>query len=184
MILDVIELDWLEIKEFFKDTFKYILLVVFILFLIVYVVTLNQVIGPSMSPNFNNGDIVMLDKVTYRFKDIKRGDVVSLNYSDTKYLIKRIIGLPGESVEIKNNTVYINGLILDEFYLDNLEYSDFNLNELGYEKIPDGYYFVMGDNRINSLDSRDSKVGLISKKDIIGKVRARIWPINKFKIIK
>ena len=85
-------MDWLEIKEFIKDTFKYVLLVVFILFLIMYVVTLTQVIGPSMSPNFNNNDVVMLDKVTYRFKSIKRGDIISFSYADTKYLIKRVIG--------------------------------------------------------------------------------------------
>jgi len=177
-------MDWLEIKEFFKDTFKYILLVLFVLFLIMYVVNLTQVIGPSMSPNFNSGDIVILEKVTYRFKNIERGDVVSLNYADTKYLIKRIIGLPGEYVKVQDNTVYINDMILEEHYLNDLEYNDFDLKDLGYEKIPDDYYLVMGDNRSNSLDSRDPKVGLINKKDIIGKVRLRIWPINKFKIVR
>ena len=177
-------MDWLEIKEFFKDTFKYILLVIFILFLILYVVTLTQVIGPSMAPNFNNNDVVLLDKVTYRFKNIKRGDIISFNYADTKYLIKRVIGLPGESIEIKDNTIYINGMILEEPYINNIENYDFNLTDLGYDKIPDNYYFVLGDNRENSQDSRDPKVGLIHKKNIIGKVRARIWPINKFRIVR
>ena len=177
-------MDWLEVKEFIKDMFKYALLVIFILFLIIYVVNLTQVIGPSMSPNLNNGDIVMLDKVTYKFKNIKRGDVVSFNYADTKYLIKRVIGLPGEFVEIKDNVIYIDGMILEERYLSDVEYEDFSLSLLGYDKIPEGYYFVMGDNRNNSMDSRDSKVGLIKKEDIIGKIRFRIWPINKLKIIK
>lgn len=177
-------MDWLEIKEFIKDTFKYVLLVVFILFLIMYVVTLTQVIGPSMSPNFNNNDVVMLDKVTYRFKSIKRGDIISFSYADTKYLIKRVIGLPGEKIEIKDNTIYINDMILNEPYLSNAENYDFSLTDLGYEIIPDDYYFVLGDNRENSLDSRDPKVGLIHKKNVIGKVRARIWPINKFRIVR
>ena len=177
-------MDWLEIKEFVKDMFKYILLVIFILFLIIYVVNLTQVIGPSMSPSLNSGDVVMLDKVTYKFKKIKRGDIVSFNYADTKYLIKRVIGLPGEYVEIKNNTVYIDGMILEEYYLTEGEYNDFKLSSLGYDKIPDGYYFVLGDNRSDSKDSRDPSVSLIKKEDIIGKIRVRIWPINKLKIIK
>ena len=177
-------MDWLEIKEFFKDAFKYILLVIFILFLIMYVVTLTQVIGPSMSPNLNNNDVVILDKVTYRFKSIKRGDIISFSYADTKYLIKRVIGLPGEYVEIKDNTIYINEMILKEPYIKNVENYDFSLTDLGYDKIPDDYYLVLGDNRENSQDSRDPKVGLIHKKYIIGKVRARIWPINKFMIVR
>lgn len=172
-------MDWLDIKEFFKDTFKYILLVIFILFLIMYVVTLTQVIGPSMSPNLNNNDIVILDKAIYKFKSIKRGDIISFSYEDTKYLIKRVIGLPGEHVEIKDNIIYIDGMILEEPYIEN-----YNLGtDINYD-IPKNYYFVLGDNRENSLDSRDEKLGLINKKDVIGKVRIRIWPINKFRIVR
>lgn len=177
-------MDWLEIKEFIKDTFKYVILVIFVLFLIMYVVTLTQVIGPSMSPTLNNNDIVLLDKVTYRFKKIERGDIVSFSYADTKYLIKRVIGLPGETVKIEGNTIYIDDMVLNEPYLKEVVNYDFNLLELGYDKIPDNYYLVLGDNRENSLDSRDPKVGLINKKDIIGKIRARIWPINKFRIVR
>ena len=177
-------MDWLEIKEFFKDAFKYILLIIFILFLIMYVVTLTQVIGPSMSPTLNNNDVVILDKVVYRFKSIKRGDIISFNYEETKYLIKRVIGLPGERVEIKDNTIYIDDMILEELYIDSKEVYDFSLSDLGYDKIPDDCYLVLGDNRENSLDSRDSKVGLVNKKDIIGKVQVRIWPINRFRIVR
>lgn len=178
-------MDWLDIKEFLKDTIKYIIFIIVILFIAVYIVGLQQVVGPSMSPNFKNGDILILDKVVYRFFDIKRGDVVCLNYSDSKYLIKRVIGLPGEHIEYNNNELYINGEKIDEKYIDSSVITDdFSLKELNYDKIPDNMYLVLGDNRQNSQDSRDPKVGLISKNDIIGKARFRIWPINKIKLIK
>ena len=93
-------------------------------------------------------------------------------------MIKRVIGLPGDIVSILDNTLYINGEVYVENYLDEgLEYDDFELNSLGYETIPEDMYFVLGDNREDSLDSRE--IGLISKDDIIGKVSLRIWPLNK-----
>ena len=93
-------MDWLEIKEFFKDTIKYIILIIVVLVLALYVVSLQQVVGHSMQPNFNSNDVVILDKISYRFKNVERGDVVSLYYADTKYLIKRVIGLPGETIKL------------------------------------------------------------------------------------
>ena len=176
-------MDWLEIKEFFKDTIKYIILIIFVLVLALYVVSLQQVVGPSMSPNFNSNDVVILDKISYRFKNVKRGDVVSVYYADTKYLIKRVIGLPGEHIEYKDNILYINGESYEEDYLNSdIVTEDFNINSLGYDTIPEGYYLVLGDNRGDSLDSRDSKVGLIPEENIIGQVRIRIWPLNKIGI--
>lgn len=177
-------MDWLDIKEFIKDTFKYIVLIIVVLVVAIYVVSLQQVVGPSMSNTLNNNDIVLLDKISYRFVDIKRGDIVSLYYADTKYLIKRVIGLPGEHVEFQDNKLYIDGKYIGEEYLENVETYDFSLDELGYSKIPDDMYLVLGDNREDSLDSRDKSVGLIPKEDIIGKVRIRIWPLNKIGIVK
>lgn len=178
-------MDWLEIKEFFKDAFKYIILVVVVLVVAIYVVGLQQVVGPSMSPNLKSNDILILDKISYKFADIKRGEVVSLYHADTKYLIKRVIGLPGEYVEYKDNILYIDGNMFKEEYLkDDVITDDFSIKELGYDKIPEDMYLVLGDNRGDSLDSRDAKVGLIKKKNIIGKVRARIWPLNKIKLIR
>ena len=172
-------MDWLDIKEFFKDTFKYIIVILVVLIIAIYVVTLQQVVGPSMAPNYNENDVVLLDKLYYKLFDIKRGDVVSVYYADTKYLIKRVIGLPGEYIQIKNNQIYIDGKVLEEPYLQNVENYEFDLKTLGYETIPEDMYFVLGDNRINSLDSRDLNVGLIKKKDFIGKVRMKIWPLFK-----
>ena len=121
------------------------------------------------------------NKFNYRIFDVKRGDIISLDYEDTKYLIKRIIGLPGETVEIKNNELYINNTLYEEDYLpDDLVYPDFSLSDLGYSVIPDDMYLVLGDNREDSLDSRE--IGLIKKEEINGKIIFRLWPINKISI--
>lgn len=177
-------MDWLDIKEFIKDTFKYIIFIIAVLVIAIYIVGLQQVVGPSMSPYLQNSDIVILDKISYRFIDIKRGDIVAIYYADTKYIIKRIVGLPGDYIEFQNNQLYINNSYYDEEYLTDVITDDFSLKDLGYDKIPDDMYFVLGDNRGESSDSRDPEVGLISKKDILGKVRVQIWPLNKIRLIK
>lgn len=177
-------MDWLSIKEFLKDMIKYIILIVVILFIAIYVVGLQQVVGQSMAPNYNNGDVLILDKISYKFVDIKRGDIISFYYADTKYLIKRVIGLPGEVIEFKNNTLYVDGEELKEEYLNKVVTDDFLLQSLGVNEIPKDMYFVLGDNRQDSLDSRSSRVGLVKKSDIVGKLRLKIWPINKIGIVK
>lgn len=178
-------MDWLDIKEFLSDTIKYIIFIVVILVIAVYVVGLQQIVGPSMMPTLRNGDIVILDKLSYRFSEIKRDDIVALYYADTKFLVKRVVGLPGETVEFKDNKLYINGKYYEEKYLgDDIVTDNFSLEELNYTTIPDDMYLVLGDNRGDSMDSRDSDVGLIPKKDIYGKVRFKIWPINEFKYVK
>ncbi len=176
-------MDWLSIKEFLKDTLKYIIFIVIVLFLAVYVLGLQRIVGSSMSPNLKNDDIVLLDKFSYRVKDIKRGDIVALYYADSQYFVKRVIGLPGEKVEFKDNKLYINDKVINESYLKDVKTEDFNLSELDCDIIPEDKYLVLGDNRENSQDSRDKKVGLIPKKNIIGKAFLRIWPLNKIHII-
>lgn len=174
-------MDWLSIRELLKDSLKLILIVFVILFLMIYIVSVTQVVGSSMSPTLSDGEVLILNKFNYRIFDVKRGDIISLDYEDTKYLIKRIIGLPGETVEIKNNQLYINNTLYEEDYLpDDLVYPDFSLNDLGYSVIPDDMYLVLGDNREDSLDSRE--IGLIKKEEINGKIIFRLWPINKISI--
>lgn len=174
-------MDWLSIRELIIDSLKLIIIIIIILFLMLYVVSVTQVVGSSMSPTLKDEEVLILNKFQYRFFDIKRGDIVSLDYEDTKYLIKRIIGLPGETVKIVNNQLYINDKIYEEEYLANdLNYDDFSLADLGYSKIPEDMYLVLGDNRENSLDSRE--IGLIKKEDINGKISLRIWPLNKIKL--
>jgi signal peptidase I len=176
-------MDFRNIKEFTKDMLKYIFTIFVVIFIIVYIVTIQQVVGSSMQPTISDQDIVILNKVHYRFFNIKRFDVVSLKYNNTKYLIKRVIGLPGDKIEYRDNQLYINGKEVTEGFLKtDATTKDFSLETLGYEKIPDDMYLVLGDNRENSLDSRE--IGLVKKKDIIGKVSLKIWPINKIKYIE
>lgn len=172
---------WLSIKEFIMDLIKLLVVVVVILFLMIYIVSVTQVVGNSMYSTLKDGDVLILNKFKYRFFDIKRGDIISLENDDTKYLIKRVIGLPGDSISIKDNTLYINGEVYIENYLEEgLVYDDFELTSLGYQVIPDDMYFVLGDNRADSVDSRE--IGLVSKDDIIGKISFRIWPLNKLAV--
>ena len=171
-------MDWLSIREFILDFHKLVIVIVIILVLMIYVVSVTQVVGNSMYSTLNNGDVLILNKLKYRFSEVERGDIISLEYEDTKYLIKRVIGVPGDTISISDNTVYVNGEVYIENYLEeDLEYDDFQLSSLGYQTIPADMYFVLGDNREDSLDSRE--IGLVSKDDIIGKVSFRIWPLNK-----
>ena len=174
-------MDWLSIRETLIDTVKLVIIIFIILFLMIYVVSITQVVGSSMKSTLIDGDALILSKANYRFFDIKRGDIISLDYEDTKYLIKRVIGLPGDSIEIVDNVIYINGEVYEEDYLDEgLDYPDFHLSDLGYDTIPEDMYLVLGDNREDSLDSRD--IGLISKDNVNGKIVLRIWPINKISV--
>lgn len=176
-------MDLRDVREFIIDTLKYILTIVVVIFIVMYVATVQQVVGPSMDPTFKDQDIVILNKFHYHLFDIKRFDIVSLKYDGTKYLIKRVIGMPGDKVEYKDNKLFINGKEKKEDFLeDTVITEDFSLTSLGYEEIPEGMYLVLGDNRGDSLDSRE--IGLIKEEDIIGKVNLRIWPINEFRYVK
>lgn len=176
-------MDILDIKEMIKDILKYAILIAVILFVVTYLFSLQQIIGESMEPNLNDSDILILNKIQYRFSDIKRGDIVAVRFEDTNYLVKRIVGLPGEKISFKNNLLYINDEPYQEPYLiENVVTDDFSLQELGFEEIPEDYYFVLGDNRENSSDSRE--LGLVAKKDILGKTILRIWPLNGIKFVK
>jgi len=142
--------------------------------------------GASMEPNFYNHEYLIIDEISYRFEDPKRGDIIvftPLNSTVGDYFIKRIIGLPGEKVEINNgkikiyNNKYPDGIFLDEtIYLNNgVTKASEEMVELGYNE-----YFVVGDNRSASLDSRT--FGPIKKKDIVGKVWLRGWPLDRIKV--
>lgn len=176
-------MDFRDIKEFFLDVFKYLVFFGCILFIVVYCFSLQQVLGESMYPTFYDNDILILNKLKYRFSDIERGDVVALRFEDTNYLIKRVVGLPGEVVEFKDNQLYINGKVVEEDYLgEDVVTEDFQLSQIGYEKIPEGMYFVLGDNREHSSDSRE--LGLVTERDILGETSIRIFPFNRIKIFK
>jgi signal peptidase I len=130
--------------------------------------------GASMEPVFFDGDYLLVDEVSYHFKDPQRGDVIVLRSPQDKsvYYIKRIVGLPEEDIVVDGSTVKINGKALDETYLPSGIMNDWT-GHVEY-KLNNQQYFVMGDNRLNSFDSR--YWGPLSRSSIIGLVRIRLWP--------
>ena len=133
-----------------------------------------QVSGDSMSPTLEHNEIVVLVKT----KEFKRGDVIGFYYQG-KILLKRVIALPEDEVAIDaDGNVYVNGEMLDEPYVTEKGLGGCDL-EFPY-KVPGTGYFVLGDQRSNSVDSRNSVIGAISRDDIIGKVVIRVWPFNRF----
>ena len=133
-----------------------------------------QISGDSMAPTLEHDDIVVL----FKTKRFDRGDLIGFYYQG-KILLKRVIALPEDEVAIDGEgNVYVNGELLEEPYVTNKELGDCDL-EFPY-KVPGTGYFVMGDSRQNSVDSRNSVVGAISQEDIIGKVFIRVWPFSRF----
>ncbi len=164
----------------------YIVVVFGICFLIItFVGQRSRVSGSSMEPTLSDGDNLIVDKISYRLHDPERFDIIIFpyQYEDNTYYIKRIIGLPGETVYINDaGEIYINGTLLKENYgLETIQNPG-----LASEPITLGEdeYFVMGDNRNNSTDSRFASVGKIKRQDIIGKAWVRIYPFNKIMVIK
>ncbi len=170
-------MDLRDIKEFLKDALKYIIAIVVILIFAIYVVSFQEVIGPSMNNTLKSGDITVVNKLVFRLRNIKRNEIVSLK-KDDKIMVKRIIGLPGEHIEYKDNILYVDGKKISDSRSSSTK--DFKLESIGYDTIPKDMYLVLGDNRTNSSDSRT--FGLVKKSDIIGKVNIRIYPFNKIKI--
>ncbi|MEG2351460.1 MAG: signal peptidase I [Bacilli bacterium] len=167
-------------KEKVKAISPYIIVVLIVILIRTFIITPAIVDGSSMEPTLNDNNIVILNKVNYKVNDINRFDVVILNYKDQK-LIKRVIGLPGEHIEYKSNNLYVDGFLTLEAF-NNDDTANFKLESLGFLTIPGDKYFVVGDNRNNSKDSRF--IGLIDKQDILGKATFRLFPITKVGRIK
>ncbi|MBQ6546513.1 MAG: signal peptidase I [Bacilli bacterium] len=162
-------------KDTTKEYFIYVCIILLIVFIRSFIVTPVRVNGDSMYPTLKDGEIMLLNKINYRFNDIKRFDIVVVNTKDEK-IIKRVIGLPGETLEIKDNVLYINGKEVKEDFLKE-ETRDFDMEAYGMGKrIPDDSYFVMGDNRDNSMDSRI--IGPVKKSQITGRTRLVVFPFK------
>ncbi len=149
-----------------------------------FIATPHEVFGRSMFPNFEDGEYLIGNKIGYKFAEPKRGDVVIFEYNEYTDYIKRIIALPGEEVSLRNGKIYINSEKLDEsYYLGEslLTNGGNHLQEGSSVYIPDGYYFVCGDNRPNSSDSRD--FGPIEQEKIKGKAWLVYFPFSDFRIV-
>ncbi len=137
-----------------------------------------RIYGHSMEPALTDGDIVM----ALRGGSYERGDVIAF-YSNNKILVKRVIGLPGEWIDIGDDgTVSVDGVPLEEPYLTEKALGECNI-ELPYQ-VPDGRYFVLGDHRSVSSDSRSIAVGCVAEEQIIGRLALRIWPLSGFGTIE
>lgn len=166
-------------KKIIKEIYPYIVIIVVVVLFRTFIATPVRVDGNSMNDTLNNKEILILNKLN---KNIERFDIVVININNTR-IIKRVIGLPGENIEYKNNELYINDKKIDD--IDTSLTNDFSLKSLyNIDEIPKDSYFVMGDNRGNSLDSRFHEVGIINKKNIIGTTKIRIFPFNKIGKIK
>ena len=153
--------------------------------IITYVGQRTMVSGDSMETTLSNGDNLIVDKISYRFRDPERFDIIVFpyKYEDNTYYIKRIIGMPGETIHIMDGYVYINGELLESDIYGNelMEYANIASTpiDLGEDE-----YFVLGDNRNHSSDSRDPSVGVLTREDLIGRAWVRIYPFSEMGVIR
>lgn len=164
----------------------YILIIIGLTYLIItFVGQRTRVSGSSMETTLHNGDNLIVDKLSYRFRDPKRYDIIVFpyKYEENTYYIKRIIGMPGETLQIKDGYVYIDGEQLTSDIYGNELIEDPQTAEepvtLGEDE-----YFVMGDNRNHSMDSRDPSVGVLKKSALMGRAWVRIYPFNNVGVIR
>lgn len=148
---------------------------------ITLVVQPTTVSGESMYPTLKDNDYLFINKLIYEVEGPKRGDIIVFKTeliddksSKKKSLVKRVIALPGEHIVIKNSEVYIDGELLNESYIKGV-YTSGDIDII----VPENNIFIMGDNRQNSLDSRDDQIGTVSLDDVVGKVSMRVYPFDK-----
>ena len=158
-----------------RSTFLSLIVVAAVAILVaVLLLPILRIYGKSMNGTLDSGDIV----VSIKSSDLKTGDVVAFYYNNN-ILVKRVIANPGEWVDIdKDGNVYVNNVKLEEPYIEEKAYGETNI-ELPYQ-VPEGKIFVMGDNRLVSIDSRNTSIGCISEEQIVGKIVFRVWPFAQF----
>lgn len=172
-------------KEILSFVLYFVIVIAAMLLIIHYVGQRTEVSGSSMENTLSDGDNLIVDKISYRFHAPERYDIIIFpyKYEEDTYYIKRIIGLPGEHVRIDDSgNIYINEKVLKESYgREVIQDPGIARDEI---TLGEGEYFVLGDNRNNSSDSRDPSVGIIQKKDIIGRAWLQIYPFDEFGFIR
>lgn len=175
----------LAIAAFFDFLQGIVVFLAILVMIYLFIMSPQEINGASMEPNFHNGEYILTNKVLYKIRNPKRGDVVifkSPRNKDVDY-IKRIIGLPGDTVALRSNTFYVNNQKVDEPYLapDVVIFGGSYLAENQEIIVPEGKYFVAGDNRPHSSDSRE--FGPIALEDFIGVAFLRYWPFDRAGVI-
>lgn len=160
-------------REYVETVAGAVLLAIFIMTFVGRSFTVD---GPSMQPTLHSGERLLVDKLTYRFRDPQRGEIIVFRYpaDPSHYFIKRVIGVPGDRIEIRGGVVYVNGVALEENYVSSPTYGRFTSGV-----VPEGHFFVLGDNRNNSQDSRSPLIGYVPKRLIAGRALVRFWPISR-----
>lgn len=155
--------------------------IVLAVIIILFVARAFTVDGPSMQPTLHTGERLLIDKITYRFREPNHGDVIVFRYpSDpNQYYIKRVVGLPGDEVRISGGLLYVNGVSIQEDYTNGPTHGEF-----GPYIVPEHHYFVLGDNRNNSEDSRSRRVGPVPRDLVVGRAVVRYWPLPKTGLIE
>lgn len=172
------------LKDFIKS---FIVSLLIVILLTQFVVRHNVVDGKSMYPTLHDGDIGLSNILGLRMGDIQRFDIVVVNVpNDERYIVKRVIGLPGDTIEYRNDKLYVNGVYTEEPFLDN-EYANgikesntYFTADFGPVLVPEGEYFVVGDNRQNSADSRSEKYGTFTRDQIKSKDLFVLYPFSNF----
>lgn len=167
------------LKEFITYAACFLAAIVFAILIVTFVGQKSEVTGSSMNDTLYNGEQVIVDKLSYRFHSPQRYDIVVFPESNKSNYVKRIIGLPGETISIREGYIYINDKLLTD---DSYGKEGISAQNYGRLKQPvtlkDDEYFVLGDNRNNSQDSRSEAVGNVTKDRLIGKVTFRFWPFK------
>lgn len=166
------------ISSVFIEVLQTVLLAAAFYFAVDAIIDRVEVFNVSMDPTVVQGEVIFVNKLAYRLGSVERGDIVTFHYplDPEKDYIKRAIGLPGDEVTIENGEVFVNGIKLDEPYLSTATTDE------GTWIVPEDMYFVMGDNRLESVDSR--AWGFVPEEDLIGKALAVYWPINHMRLLK
>lgn len=171
-------------KDILDMTVYFVIVVLAAYLMVTFVMQRTTVDGNSMYSTLHNKDSLIIDKLSYRFGEIERFDIVVFEYPHKKdvHYIKRIIGLPGETVQIIDGTIYINGEVLEESY----GYEVMREARRAAEPILLGEdeYFVLGDNRNDSTDSRSDSVGNVHRSQIVGRAFVRIFPLNRIGVLR
>lgn len=161
---------WL--KEMKEWTRCIVLAVIIAVFIRLFLFEVFLVEGSSMYPTLQNHERLIVNKATYFFNEPKIGDIIVFKFSSQRDFIKRVIAVEGDVVEISDGRLFVNNILLDEPYLENY----YMMTNFGPVTIPEGHIFVLGDNRGNSMDSRDPAVGYVSRERVKGKAVIVFWP--------